>query len=246
MLVCGIGVAATWCIGSSAGRINDRAFTKVDEVLAAGSDRLVHVQQRMQELRIASGELGENLKEWIGTNAQDRLALRIGLDRKAQELTTGMQQADAWLELSAASIAMVGPLLDVAHSAGIPVEAAMLSPALDNLAWLRDQLARATATVDAIREHMTQVAGEDLQAERINRAAGLVAPLVVTFADLDVRVGDALAAVQEIRSKAQAMKSKVHARIVAAQIGAMVLTGWMLLGQIFLARHGWNGLRQSS
>ena len=96
---CFLGAYAVWLAGSRLDRANDRVFAIVDRSLAAARDRVLSVQQRVQESKLTTDEIGKHLRDWTAKQGAERVVARLEIEGKANKLAQKLQQADVWLAL---------------------------------------------------------------------------------------------------------------------------------------------------
>jgi DNA-binding transcriptional MerR regulator len=240
VITCVAGIAAVWSVGSRLSRANEKVFDAVDKSLAAVRDRVLKTQRRVQELKITSEDIREGLKDWTRKAASERLASRLEVGVKAEQLVLGLQQADLWLEMSGASIQGVQQALEMGSSMGAPIDPALVDPLLEKLAGLRSQLKQATETVDGIRMRAAEMADGAPLEERIDQVVKLALRVAATLGEIDARLGESANKLSEVQAKGLHLKSKTHTYIAIAEIGAVLLIAWMAAGQAVLCLHGWK------
>jgi hypothetical protein len=245
VVVCVAGIAAVWSIGSQLSRTREHVFDGIDETLAAVRDRVLGAQRRVQESKITTEDIEQSLRDWTRKETSERLASRLKVEEKAGQLALRLQQADLWLQISGASIQGVQQTLEVGSSIGAPVDAALINPLLAKLALLRSQLKQATKKADEIRERAAEIANGESLEERIDQAVQLTLRAVLTLGEIDSRLGEFADRVSEIQAEAKRLRSKALRWIVTATIVAVLLIGWMGVGQASLCLHGWKGYRRT-
>jgi hypothetical protein len=203
-------------------------------------DGVLRAQLRVQESKISTKDIGQSVRNWTRKEASERLASRLEVEEKAEQLAFGLRQADLWLEMSGTSIQGVQQALEIASSLGAPVDAASVDPLLEKLGALRSRLEQSTETVDGIREHLANAAEGEALDERFNQVAQLALRVVVMLGEIDSRLGESADRIADFQNKGHDLKSKTHSYIVAAEICAVLLIVWMAAGQFSLCRHGWN------
>jgi hypothetical protein len=240
VVACAAATVVVWSTGSRLSQANENVFDSIDKSLAAVRDRVLRAQRRVQESKITTEDIGQSLRNWTRKEASERLASRLEVEEKADQLALGLRQADLWLEMSGASIQSVQQALEIASALGAPVDAKLVDPLLEKLGALRSQLEQSTETVDGIRERMAKAAEGEALEERFNQFAQLARRVVVTLGEIDSRLGESADRLADTQTKRQHLKAKTHSYIVTAEICAVVLITWMAAGQVSLCRHGWK------
>jgi hypothetical protein len=238
--ICVAAGAVVWLTGARLIQANENVFDRVDTTLAAGRDRVLDVQRRVQESKITTEDVRQGVENWARREGSQRLASRPEVDLAVDRLSQGLRQADAWLELSGASLQTVQQTLDLARTLGASGDGAVVDPLLDRLSASRRQLAESTETVDAVREWVDRAAEGETLEERISRLAQLTLRVVTSLSDIDARLGQFADGFTATRARGQQLKNQTHRYIVTAAICALVLIAWMAIGQFFLGRHGWT------
>ena len=245
VVVCGAGIAVVWAAGAKLSRTNEKVFDQIDESLGNVRDRLLDAQRRVQESKITTEDVQLSLKNWTRKKSSEQLESRLAIGDKTEALSQGLHQADVWLELSGTSFQNVQRALEMGRSLGAPVDTELVDPLIEKLANLRSQLGQATETVDGIHERVADRSEGEPREEKIEQAVQLALRAVATLSEIDSRLGESADHLSETQTKGQQLKSRTHAYILAARIGAVLLLAWMALGQVSLFRSGWNAYRQT-
>ncbi len=173
VVVCVVAVVVVWAAASRLNQTNEYIFLKIDKSLAAVRDRVLSVQKRVEESKITTEDIGQSVKHWTRKEASERLASRLEVEKRAEQLATSLRQADLWLQISEASIQAVHQAFEITSSLGAPVDATLADPLLERLGALRSELKETTEKIDEVREHLANaVDGETLE-ERINKVSQL-------------------------------------------------------------------------
>lgn len=245
VVVCAAAIVVVWSIGSRLSQTNERVFDRIDVSLAAVRDRILGAQQRVQESKITTEDIGNGVRNWTQKKTSERLASRLEVEKKAGQLATGLRQADLWLETSEASILGIQQVFEMAGSLGAPVDDGIADTLLEKLGMLRGRLKESTKTVDTFRENIAKMAAGETPDERISQVAQLALRIVATLGEIDTRLGNLAERLADTQTKGQHVESKTHLYIVAAEIFAVLLIAWMTAGQVCMCRYGWTNQQQS-
>ncbi len=243
IVVCGAAIAGVWLAGSRLIETNEIAFDRIDKALAAVGVRIGDAQTRVEESKITTEDVRQSVRSWTGKEASERIGSRLDVEEKAERLVTGLQQAEVWLETSGASMQRVQQALVMGSSLGVPVDAELVDPLLEQLGEIRGRLQQATETVDGIRERVTKTTEDEGLEERMDELAQLAVRVVATLSEVDSRLGKSAENVADVQTNAQQLGSKTHSYIVTMGICAVLLIAWMMAGQVSLCRHGWRRYR---
>jgi hypothetical protein len=241
--LCVIAGVLAWRTAIRLTEANRRVFDRVDVALAAGRERVLDVQKRVQDSNLTAEDLRQGVESWARREGSQRLASRQEVDLTIDRLASGLNQAGAWLEVSGASLTTVQQVLELARSMGAAADGSVVDPLVERLAGLKQQLTQSTETVDAIRARVDRAAAGETLEERVSRLAQLTLRAIATLSEIDTRIGDVAERFTEAQSRARALETRTHRYIVGAAIAVLLLITWMAAGQIFLARHGWMQYR---
>jgi len=247
--ILGVGLCVTaavvlWRVGSRATQANHRVFDIVDTALAAGRDRVLAAQTRVQESKISAEDVRQGLEAWARREASQRLASRPEIQMTTERFGLGLQQVEGWLDASGTSLQNVQQAVGLASSLGAPADPALVDPLLEKLETLRGRVNQSAETVNAIRARIDQLAdGEPLE-ERLSRFAQLALRVVATLGDIDARLGDLADGLMNTRTRATDTRFRVDRYILVAKLVMLLLVGWMAAGQVFLGRYGWTQYRK--
>lgn len=244
VVACATATVVVWSTGSRLRQTNEKVFDGIDNSLAVVRDRVLVAQRHVQESIITTENIRKNVRSWTREEAGERLASRMELEEKAEQVVQGLQQADLWVEMSETSIQSVQQVFEVGSSLGAPLDAASVDPLLEKLKALRSQIKESTETVDGIRERAAKVAeGEELE-DGVNQVVQLARRLAATLGEMDVRLGQSAEQLAETQTKGRSLQATTRSYIVTAEVGAVLLIAWMAAGQVSLCRHGWKDARQ--
>src|ERR1700733_12683568 len=126
IVVCAAAAVAVWFTSSRLSQANEIIFARIEKSLAAARDRVLGAQKRVQESKIATEDIGESVKNWARKESSERLASRLKLEKRAEQLEASLQEAGLWLELSGTSIEGVQQVLEIASSLGARVDTSMV------------------------------------------------------------------------------------------------------------------------
>ena len=237
--VCIAAAVVAWMIGVRLHQTNDRLFDRVDQALVSSRDRVLDAQKRVEAAKITTGDVRQGVEAWARREAKERIASRPEVDRTVDRLAGGLQQADAWMEMSGTSLQAVQLALETAHSFGAAADATVVDPWLERLGALRGQLKEATETVGAIKDRVNRAAAGETLEERISRLAQLALRVVATLGEIDSRLGQVADGLVATQARGQQLRDRTHRYILTGQVCALLLATWMATGQVFLGRYGW-------
>jgi hypothetical protein len=240
VVVCAAAFGVVWWMGSRLTQSNERVFNRIDASIMAVRDRILSAKTRVQESKITTKGVEESVRNWTQEKTSERLALRLECEKKAGQLTTGLREADAWLETSEASVLGIQQIIEVSSTLGARVDAELVDPMLEKLGELRRQLKQSTETADSIRDTMAKAAvGEPLN-ENFAQVAQFAVRLVATLGQIDTRLDQFTDRLSGTQARGQELKSNTRFWIVAAEIGAVLFVAWMAAGQVCMCRNGWT------
>ena len=153
-----------------------------------------------------------------------------------------LQDADHWLELSASSVELVRRALSMASVAGAPADPAAVDGLIEEMAFLRTQLAEATDFVTRLRDCTGEKSGAKPRDQRIRQAAELAVRVAATLGTIDSRLDRLVDRLSQMRENSRELRVTTLRRIWLGTIAVMMLVLWMGAGQVALSLHGWQGL----
>jgi hypothetical protein len=239
VVACAAGAYGVWSAAARLEQANDRAFAAVDKGLVATQDRVRRVQKRVQDSRITSNEITQKLRDWSVSEAKERLAAELEIERHAGKLAEGLQSADDLLETTTETMRGIQNILELGEFAGAPVNPDSLDKMLEDLTALRSRLQESERTVERVRNF-----GKDDDADRHARAVKLLGRAVLMITEADTRLEDCVARLSEMRTDAQQLQARISLYILLTAIGCYLVLAWIAAGQIALCACGWNALRK--
>ena len=240
VVACLAAAVVVWFAGSRLGQANEKVFDAIDKSLAVTRDRVLGAQKHVQESKITTDDVRQGLESWVRKEAAEQLVSRLAVEKRAEQLASGLRRADSWLELSGASLQGVQQLLETASSLGVSTDATNVDALLERLESVRSQLEQSSESVGAIRERMAEAAEGPTLGERISQVAQLAVRVWATLGEIDSHLGRFAEGLVERQTNARQLKRRAHLYIVAAQVSAVLLIAWMAAGQVCLWRQGWR------
>ena len=128
-----IGSLGVWYVVLRIDRAQERIFKRVDQSLEGIGRRLVETQNLAAQSKITLEEIRQRMQDWTKKEASERLATKFGVEAKAQQLSSGLHQAELILELSQDAVEHVRQVLDAGVELGIGLNADSIGPLLDRI-----------------------------------------------------------------------------------------------------------------
>jgi (p)ppGpp synthase/HD superfamily hydrolase len=243
ILVCAWGFFAVWSFGSRLNRTTEFVFAGVDKSLVTVGDRVLQTQQHAHEWKITAEHLQQALRERTGKKVAQLAESRLNIQEDGQRLGEGLQQADAWLEMSTAAVQNVGQSLEILQSLGAPAPGNFVEALLEKLNGLRTNVQNASKTVSEIRQRAADLAAGPSQAELREQLAQFAARLLVTLGDVDSQLAGLAARFDALQTNAESLQSQTQQRIAIAKFALIALLIWLAVGQVSLCVRGWRSYR---
>jgi chromosome segregation ATPase len=239
VVACMAGIYGVWLLGSRLEQTNDKVFATIDKGLASARNRIRSVQKRVNESKITTSEIGQNLRDWSTKQAKERLASQLDIESKAEILARHLQTADSWLERSEESIRGVQQVLELGSLVGAPVDPASLEELLGKLTSLRSTLQQTERTVNGVRDFAAVKEGE-AEDNRLARITKLIGRILVAITEIDTRLEESANRLSELQTDAQQLKARTSNYIMLMTGGCYLLLAWIAAGQFALCLCGWR------
>jgi len=234
---CAAGGYAVWRAEVRLQRANDWSFDLIDRGLGAVEDRVRRTQDRVDQSRITTSEITQNLRDWATRKTADRLVTRLEIAARSEQLAGQLHVADLWLASSADSVRDFQELLELGRSFGAEVDPAALDDVLATLASIRGQFHEAEQSVAEVREFARAVGGE-ADEHRVARVLKLVARVLVTITEIGPRLERLADRIADIRTNARKIQTKTSNRIRWTAVGCTLILVWIGAGQLALCLWG--------
>ena len=144
------------------------------------------------------------------------------------------------LELSEDTIQQVGQALEIGSELGLSSDGELVSPLLERLANLKEDLNRAMDAADSLGQRIGEVRDDESIADRTAQVATITARLIATFGKVDSRLVSCRDRLTDAQNKIGQLDAKTHRSVIAAAICATLFLLWMLAGQLCLWRWARN------
>ncbi len=241
---CIAAIIGAWYVDAQLCRATDRLFDKLVGTVGAVQARVVRVREGLQDSRITTEDLAENLKKWTKQEAVERVAVRLDAEKKTERLASIFRQTDDWLEFSASACGLVEQAMSIAAPADAPADADGLAGLIDEIASLRTKLADATETVGRIRESIADKDGAKPVKLRIEQGVELAVRVAATVGTIDSRLGKLTDRLSRTQQNLEESKATALRRIRLATIGVALSILWLGAGQVALTFYGYRSLRR--
>lgn len=232
-LVCLFGV---WYLGARVTRTTEKIFDQIGHSLTLVQERVLETQQRVSQSKLTTKDIVQSLKVRAAEETRERLFEQLNLEGKAEQLATGLRQADQWLETSEDTLKRVQQILDFGSTLGAPMEVDRISHLLERLDLLRLQLRESLVAVDEVRVH---AADNSLKA-RFDKALQLVKRVALALGEVDIRLGKLVTRLTELQANTQYQQAKILRWVTLAKVTASFFILWMGAGQVLLCLQGWR------
>lgn len=244
VVLCVLAVVLVWVTGSRLRHANEVAFDGVDQALVTVRARVLDAQEHVEKSKVTTEEIGQRLKTWARRETADRLVSQLEIEERAGELALGIERADAWLQVSRATMDGIQQALELGHEMGMTLDAGSIAPVIEKLSDLQGKLKQAARTVDDIRQRAAQRKDGGSIEQRMEQAVQLALRVAATLGEVDSHLAEAADKLSESRTEARALEAKIRAGIFLAAVTATLLIGWMAAGQASLCWLGARRVRQ--
>jgi hypothetical protein len=245
----GIGIALClaalillWMASARIVQAAESLFGKADESLVVARRQVIQTQQRVAAAAITAQDVQSALRDWTKQEVGQRLAWRLDLAEKTERLSSALQQADHWLQVSQSSVGLVREIVSIITSTSTATDRTLLDPLLEEIASLRAQCAEAADFANRIH-HRVKPGEENSSEDRIKQALQFALRVVATVGSIDSRLGKLADRIAGAQSNLEHTKSQSRRWILAATIAITLLILWMAAGQVAWCRLAWNGAR---
>jgi chromosome segregation ATPase len=215
-------------------------FDAIDRSLVVARDRVEKARGRVEAAKITTEEVEQSLKDWAKRQAGKRVAEKLKVAERTEQLTVTMNQADQWLEVSQSSVELVQQVLSLASSAGAAVDVGAVDAIHEDIASLRSKLADATEVVDEIHR---RTSGEDSLETWREQAVRSAVHAVVTLSSIDSRLKGLEGKLAEVGSNLVGQKATLLRSFSLGAVVSTFLLAWMAAGQAALCGLGWKYAR---
>lgn len=242
VVACTAGAYGVWKVQTRLNSANDKVFDAIDRGLNAAQDRIPVARQRVQQAKLTTDDVKDALGAWARRQAEEefleRLAAKLEIDRRADQLAGHLNAVDLRLDASEMAVRDVRQLLEIGQNLGADVDPTATDDVLELLASLQAQLKETQETVNEVRR-LTDTHPKSVQ-DRLARVVKLLARVVATFADIDSRLDRCAARLSELRANAQQLHEKTSRWILQGALVSYGLLAWMAAAQAALARFGFQ------
>jgi len=236
LVLCIAVLVIVWITNQRIKQLNENVFGKLDMSLLNVQQRVVQIQDRVAAAKITAGDVEQALRNWTKREMGQRVAVQVNALDKIERLSSALQQADHWLDVSQTSIEGVQQVLSIDPAAEARPVMTTIDELMNELAGFRSQMDEAIEFVAKSRERVANVTEEKSSEERGQQARQLIVRVVASLGSLDShieKINDRLSVAQ---SNTQELKARTQWWIRAAMIGVALLIVLMAAGQVALCR----------
>lgn len=241
-LVCSIAIFGTWNAKVRLDELTDNLSGIVDHSLVIVEKQITNTQERVEGLRLTTSSMENSVKSWTRDAAGEKLRSRLDVEAKAEQIASGLQQTDDWLEFAESSLQFVERTLEVGRSSGVAVETDAVDKLIDEIATLRLQLGDLAEPVERIRQGAAAEDEEEAVDSKFKLLLDLTVRVIATLSSVDSRLESLAGQVASIQTRNRDLKAEARWWIGATSIGITLLLAWMAVGQASLCYLGWRGM----
>jgi hypothetical protein len=238
VVLCMAAILAVSSFTARLHRTNEMVFEKVDATLVAVQTRIESAQEAVETAKINTEEVRQGLNELAREEVGERVASRLQLAERTEKLGRGLEQADAWLEVSDESMRSVQQILEMGRSLGAPLDVEMVDPLMEKIQLLRDRMKNTTEFVDDIHQTVVGLKDDESGQQRTKKALELLLRVVATLTEVDSRLDESAGRFAEIQSGGKQLQARTNWYILLSKLASYLLIGWMAVGQVFMCRYG--------
>jgi hypothetical protein len=233
-LICAAASLGVWYVELRLDRAQERVFKRADQSLEGINRRLVETQKLAAQSKITVEEIRQRMQDWTKKEASERLATKLGVDEKVQQLASGLHQAELILELSQDTVEHVRQVLDAGADLGIGLNADTIGPLLERIENIKEDLNEAIDTAEGLL-HIVDGSGDAME-KPLEQVSKIAARLLATFGKIDSRLISFRDRLANAQDSIRALSAKTHSRILLAAVCVTLFLLWMAAGQICLCR----------
>jgi hypothetical protein len=237
-MACILAIVVALRVGARLCRATDRLFDKLESTVDDVQTRVVHIRERIDEAKITTADIAENLKSWTKREAIERAAVRLDVEKKTEKLASILLETDHWLELSGSACELLQRGFSVAASESASKDPTRLDRLIEDIAILRTNLAEATQTVTRIRDWTAEKNDAKPVQRRIEQVVELAVRLAATVGAFDSSLDKLQDRLSQAKEDVQELKAKTIRRIRLATVAVMFLIVWIGAGQVALSIYG--------
>jgi hypothetical protein len=239
IVACGAGGYLVWLAGCRLEQINTKVFVTVDKGLASVQDRVRGVQERVNESKIRTSEIAQNLRDWGAGKAKEKLVATFEIERRAEKLAGQLQLAGQWLETSTESIRGIQRVLELGALIGASADPASLEKVIEELTSIQGRIQEIERSINAVCEFASNQVGES-EENRLSRVLKLLASTDIVSGAIDTRLEDSVIRLSRMQADAERLRARISNYITLMTIGGYVAHAWIAAGQAALCLAGWK------
>src|SRR6476646_6970 len=160
LVLCIAVLVIVWITNQRIKQLNENVFGKLDMSLLNVQQRVVQIQDRVAAAKITAGDVEQALRDWTKREMGQRVAVQVNALDKIERLSSALQQADHWLDVSQTSIEGVQQVLSIDPAAEARPVMTTIDELMNELAGFRSQMDEAIEFVAKSRERVANVTEE--------------------------------------------------------------------------------------
>jgi hypothetical protein len=237
---CAALTGGVWVVDARLSRITKAGFERLKGSSTFVRDAIRTAEQRVEKSKVATEEVKTALQDWANRGIGERLGVRLEVNAKTQGLTSVLQQVNARVDTSAASVELIRQAIDLANGAGAAIETDWIDGSLETIASLRSQLEDVIERVDDIRNHIGNGGEDGVTRERLEHAGRLAIRILASLGVIQSHLQQFDAQLNTNQRELRIAESKLLRLIHTVAIVSTILCVWMFAGQLALCRYGWG------
>ena len=243
VMACLGGAYAVWRVQVRLDRANDAVFDIADKGVTAVQERVPAVRARVQQSKITADDVGAAVTRWASVETRERAVSSLEIEARTSTLASHLRAADDRLDASALAIQGVRQLLAVPELLGAEVNGDAAERAQELVTTLRSKLREAEEIVAEVQRFAADDGGP--VESRFLQITKALARIVLTLSDVDQRLDDFTARLNEMRNGAHERREHRSRQFRIGAIAAWTILTWIAVAMVALGAYG-RGLRTTS
>jgi hypothetical protein len=246
VVVCLAGVYPVWLLRSRLDVANEKVFAILDQGLSSARDRACNLQGRLKEFKIRTSEIGQKIRDWSTSNANERLVTAVDIQGQIDKLAGHLQTTEQWLEALMESIRGIQHFLELGALVGAPVAPNSLENLIEELGSILRALEGMERSIDGVHDFALQRESESKE-NRLVRVSKLLGETELATGAIERRLDEPVTWLSQMQTDTQRLKGQTSKCISLIAIGSCWVLAWIGTGQAALCLHGWkNYYRRAS
>lgn len=245
IIVCLVGIAATWKVRNRLDRTVVTTFSRIDNALTGLEDRAQRTNECIEGVQESLHGLNDRVQQRVAELRDESKDEAADIDGLERQLYARVQQVAAWIEFMQSTVDFVEQLLEMAEStsAFLQDDSRTMQDLVSSLRAGREEVNQTSRLVDEVKAGLIEIRAHRNVEKNAKQIKTLSSRINASLAKIQGYGQEFEAGIAETRTSINNLSERILRRLTVIAIICVLALLWMTAGQLSLAFQGRTILR---